>query len=157
MLVCLKYCLPSLSMLGIGSTLGTHASTLENSADGDITKLSLLLDQDIRFCMLVSSNILQRVREGPNRLLAVYSLVKLMNKGRLHYFWLLRRCSCGCAKAVHRRPTVALRSFTVHSVDVSACMVHLRTAVRWTHCSGSWRGQVHWLSAVSLSKTIPWF
>lgn len=43
------------------SDIKTHARTLEKSAEGDITKLSLLLDQDIRFCMLESSNILQPV------------------------------------------------------------------------------------------------
>lgn len=37
----------------------THARTLEKSVDGDITKLSLLLDHEIRFCILWSSNMLR--------------------------------------------------------------------------------------------------
>lgn len=36
----------------------TNAKTFEKSADGDITKFSLLLDQDIRCCMFGSSNML---------------------------------------------------------------------------------------------------
>lgn len=36
----------------------TNARTLEKSADGDITKFSLLLDQDIRCCMFGSSSML---------------------------------------------------------------------------------------------------
>ena len=36
----------------------TYASTFEKSADGDMTKLSLLLDHDIRWEMLGSSSIL---------------------------------------------------------------------------------------------------
>ena len=38
--------------------LCTNAKTLEKSADGDITKVSLLLDQDIRCCMFGSSSML---------------------------------------------------------------------------------------------------
>ena len=36
----------------------TDESTLENSADGDMTKLSLLFDHDIRLEIVESSNIL---------------------------------------------------------------------------------------------------
>lgn len=36
----------------------THDRTLEKSADGDMTKLSLLFDQAIRFEMLGSSSML---------------------------------------------------------------------------------------------------
>lgn len=42
MFVCLKY----------------DESTLENSLDGDITKLSFVLDHEMRCCMLWSSSIL---------------------------------------------------------------------------------------------------
>lgn len=42
MLVCLKYC----------------DNTLEKSAEGDMTKLSADDDQDMRCCILVSSNML---------------------------------------------------------------------------------------------------
>lgn len=41
-----------------GGTFGTDARTLENSEVGDMTKLSLVLDQDMRCRMLVSSSIL---------------------------------------------------------------------------------------------------
>lgn len=36
----------------------THESTFENSAEGDMTKLSLLFDQEIRLDMLLSSSML---------------------------------------------------------------------------------------------------
>ena len=43
----------------------TYARTFEKSVDGDITKLSLLFDQEIRCCMLGSSSMLSQtlVRE----------------------------------------------------------------------------------------------
>ena len=41
----------------------TYASTLENSLEGDITKLSLEFDQDIRCCILGSSSILRRISQ----------------------------------------------------------------------------------------------
>lgn len=37
----------------------TYARTLEKSVEGDMTKLSLLFDHDIRFCIAGSSNILK--------------------------------------------------------------------------------------------------
>ena len=39
--------------------LATDAKTLENSEVGDITKLSLVLDHDIRCWIVVSSSILR--------------------------------------------------------------------------------------------------
>ena len=58
-LVCLKNCLGRVSS---GTALllhrSTHDRTFENSAEGDMTKLSLLLDQEIRFAMLGSSSML---------------------------------------------------------------------------------------------------
>lgn len=39
--------------------IGTDASTLENSEVGDITKLSLVLDQEMRCWMVLSSSILR--------------------------------------------------------------------------------------------------
>lgn len=36
----------------------THARTFENSEDGDMTKLSLELDQEMRCCILWSSSML---------------------------------------------------------------------------------------------------
>jgi len=50
--VCLKY---DLLQLAFGSKLivkATYERTFENSLEGDITKLSLVLDHDIRCCML---------------------------------------------------------------------------------------------------------
>ena len=38
--------------------LRTHDRTFEKSLDGDMTKLSAEFDQDIKCCMLWSSNIL---------------------------------------------------------------------------------------------------
>jgi hypothetical protein len=40
-------------------TSKTYARTFENSEDGDMTKLSLVLDQEMRCWMVWSSNILQ--------------------------------------------------------------------------------------------------
>jgi hypothetical protein len=37
-----------------------YARTLENSVEGDITKLSLVLDQEIKCCILWSSSMLHK-------------------------------------------------------------------------------------------------
>lgn len=37
---------------------GLYARTFENSEDGDMTKLSFVLDHEIKCCMLWSSNML---------------------------------------------------------------------------------------------------
>lgn len=54
--MCLKYCLSGLISCGIvirpPSHGATHASTLENSDEGDMTKLSFVLDHEIRCWML---------------------------------------------------------------------------------------------------------
>ena len=41
--------------------VATYERTLENSVDGDMTKLSFVLDHEIRCCMLMSSNMLHSV------------------------------------------------------------------------------------------------
>jgi len=38
----------------------SYARTLENSVEGDMTKLSLVLDQEIKCCILWSSSMLHR-------------------------------------------------------------------------------------------------
>ena len=51
MFVCLKYCLKIISISTIWTPDDmslTYAKTLENSEDGDMTKLSLLLDHEMR-------------------------------------------------------------------------------------------------------------
>lgn len=59
MLVCLKYCLDLIQpMVSQGNVEETHARTLENSEEGDMTKLSFVLDHDIRCWILWSSNML---------------------------------------------------------------------------------------------------
>lgn len=69
----------------------THASTLEKSVDGDITKLSLLLDQDIRFCILESSSMLiQMLAINPHHSHDAGLLVKLVDEGSLNHLGLLR-------------------------------------------------------------------
>jgi hypothetical protein len=48
-------------------TIETYAKTLENSGVGDMTKLSLVLDQQIRCLMLPSSSMLSwRLANAPN-------------------------------------------------------------------------------------------
>lgn len=47
-LVCLKYWLLRVSLQWYQEILPTYARTFENSLDGDMTKLSLVLDQEIR-------------------------------------------------------------------------------------------------------------
>jgi hypothetical protein len=37
-----------------------HARTFENSVEGDMTKLSLVLDQEIKCCILWSSSMLHK-------------------------------------------------------------------------------------------------
>lgn len=37
-----------------------YASTLENSVEGDMTKLSLVLDHEIKCCILWSSSMLHK-------------------------------------------------------------------------------------------------
>lgn len=71
----------------------TYARTLEKSVDGDMTKLSLLLDHEMRFCIAGSSNILH-ARQPTDRpwsapVIHDLLLVKLVNKCRLHHFGLL--------------------------------------------------------------------
>ena len=48
--------------------LEAYARTLENSVDGDMTKLSLLFDQEIRFWIFESSNILRWKMSNVQRL-----------------------------------------------------------------------------------------
>ena len=53
MFVCLKYCLDvSVRNTDTTHTSDTYARTFENSEDGDMTKLSLVLDQEMR-CWMV--------------------------------------------------------------------------------------------------------
>lgn len=53
MFVCLKYCLNvSVGDADTANTSDTYARTFENSEDGDMTKLSLVLDQEMR-CWMV--------------------------------------------------------------------------------------------------------
>ena len=56
--VCLKYCLGYVRLEKLDSRDLTYARTLEKSVQGDMTKLSLELDQDIKVRILWSSNIL---------------------------------------------------------------------------------------------------
>lgn len=70
---------------------GTYDRTFENSLDGDITKLSFVLDQDIRCWMLWSSSMLAMISmcvQLPGS--GVGPLVKFVNESRLHDLWLLR-------------------------------------------------------------------
>ena len=58
MFVCLKYCLqPLVRDVGLYRD-STYARTFEKSLEGDMTKLSLPFDQEIRCCMFGSSSIL---------------------------------------------------------------------------------------------------
>lgn len=78
----------------------TDARTLENSEVGDITKLSLVLDQEMRCWMLLSSSILrQKLVTGDTTTLGPESavLVKLMNESSLYHFRLL-----GCSSSPNR-------------------------------------------------------
>ena len=63
MFVCLKYCLgnpqPNAFTSPASRSSMTYARTLEKSVDGDMTKLSLLFDHEIRFCIAGSSNMLK--------------------------------------------------------------------------------------------------
>lgn len=75
----------------------THAKTLEKSVDGDMTKLSLLLDQDIRFCILESSSILmQMLAMKPHHSHDAGLLVEFVDEGSLDHFGLLRGSCCRC-------------------------------------------------------------
>lgn len=60
MLVCLKYDLNSKSTLHDIKMAGggTYDKTFENSLEGDMTKLSFVLDQEIRCWILWSSSML---------------------------------------------------------------------------------------------------
>ena len=60
MLVCLKYDLQSrLDRLKTArASKCTYDRTLEKSLEGDMTKLSFVLDQEMRCCMLWSSSML---------------------------------------------------------------------------------------------------
>lgn len=89
MLVCLKYCLSHFSIWSLEIAVEAHARTLEKSAEGDITKLSLLLDHDIRFCMLESSSILRHVNHFASSQHIDDVLIQLMDKSCLHHFGLL--------------------------------------------------------------------
>lgn len=61
-LVCLKYCLSHVSDCRTDyARKFAHARTLENSGDGDMTKLSLEVDQEMRLWMLRSSSMLASV------------------------------------------------------------------------------------------------
>lgn len=77
----------------------TYASTLENSLDGDTTKLSFVFDHEMRCCILGSSSMLHRhdqsamrrkTAEEPPREIPIV-LVELMDERRLHQFGLLSR------------------------------------------------------------------
>ena len=57
--VCLKYCLAKSAFTRKFKLTDTYARTFENSDDGDMTKLSLLLAQEMRCDMVWSSNILR--------------------------------------------------------------------------------------------------
>lgn len=62
MLVCLKYDLRDTKSAHVSARghmlVRTYARTLENSVDGDMTKLSFELDQEMRCWMVWSSSIL---------------------------------------------------------------------------------------------------
>ena len=67
MLVCLKYCLSTFSSAPANEFAiveQTHESTLEKSVDGDMTKLSFVVDQEIRCWMFRSSSMLPRHQLG---------------------------------------------------------------------------------------------
>ena len=71
MLVCLKYCLSTFSLERARPDPQrfepTHESTLEKSVDGDMTKLSFVVDQEIRCWMFGSSSMLPRHQLGRRR------------------------------------------------------------------------------------------
>lgn len=60
--MCLKYDLRSNHQFAVRSLVlkkhVAYASTLENSVEGDMTKLSLVLDHEIKCCILWSSSML---------------------------------------------------------------------------------------------------
>ncbi len=69
-----------------------HERTLAKSALGDIMKLSLLLDQDIRFCMVGSSSILFHV--SPD-------LATNGRQSHLYNLWMKAVCTTfGCCEEV---------------------------------------------------------
>ena len=58
--MCLKYCLARISYrLQVLDEIRPHDRTFEKSAEGDMTKLSLLPDHEIKLEMLGSSSMLQ--------------------------------------------------------------------------------------------------
>jgi hypothetical protein len=71
------------------SFLLAYARTLENSGEGDMTKLSLEADQEIRLCMLRSSSMLQSSQLMLLQGTTGAVLVELVYESRLHHFRLL--------------------------------------------------------------------
>ena len=156
MLVCLKYCLSRQinATLSLTSVV-THAKTLEKSVEGDITKLSLLADQDIKFWMLGSSNMLGKVsnqaKKKENSCLSTgFLLVQLVDERGLYYFGLLGR-RCGRSTQPISHGSVLMRGIAIGSVAHAARMIQLWAAMcRWAHRCRCWRGDFHRLAMVGL-------
>lgn len=92
--MCLKYELGNLAVFYSILQRSTYDSTFENSDEGDMTKLSLVLDQEIRCCILWSSSILQQRQLTVYGSASRYTLIKFMNERCLDDLGLLGRSCC---------------------------------------------------------------